>query len=65
MGPRFDRRTMSRAEPAALLRLARFAGVRVPDDCVCGVCNRRLVEVLVRMFDREDVWPPRLTERRW
>jgi hypothetical protein len=68
MSPRFDRRTLSRAKPDYLIRLARFIGIIVPDDCVCGDCNHKLIEAVVRKLDENNMvgtFPPRLTERKW
>jgi hypothetical protein len=62
---RFSRQTLSRAKPLALIRLARYLGIRVPDECVCIKCNSALVEVVVRKLDTEDGWPTRLSERKW
>jgi len=64
-GPRFDRRTLSKAKPISLVRLAKFIGITVPDDCVCDKCNHNLVEAVVRKLDTEESWPPKLLERKW
>lgn len=68
MGPRFDRRMLSKAKPINLIRLARFIGIVVPDDCICEKCNHKLIEAVVRKLDEDSMagsWPPRLTKRRW
>jgi hypothetical protein len=68
MGPRFYRRTLSRAKPEDLIRLARFIGIVVPDECCCGDCNFKLIEAVLRKLDEgnmEGSWPPRLMERKW
>ena len=64
-GPRLDRRTLSKAKPKDLIRLAKYIKINVPDDCVCDKCNHKLVEEVTKTLDREEVWPPRLLERRW
>lgn len=51
---RIDRRTLSRAKPADLLRLAKFVGVNVPDNCICIDCNIKLMEGLVRKLDNQN-----------
>jgi hypothetical protein len=48
---RFDRRTVSRAQPAALQRLARFIGICVPSSCDCPRCANQLVDAVVRKLD--------------
>lgn len=65
-GPRLDRRTLSKAKPIDLIRLAKFLRITAPpDDCVCDSCNIKLVEAVVRKLDLEESWPPKLLERRW
>jgi hypothetical protein len=58
---RLDRRTLSRATPEALRRLARFLGEPM------HLSDHELVERLVRALDRTEgaYWPPRVLERRW
>jgi hypothetical protein len=68
MAPRFDRRMLSKAKPRDLIRLARFIGVVVPDDCICDDCNHKLIEAVIRKLDEGNMansWPPRLMERKW
>ena len=64
-GPRLDRRTLSKVKPESLLRLAKYIGITVSDNCICDKCNRSLVEAIVRKLDVEESWPPKLLERRW
>lgn len=52
--PRIDRRTLSRAKPINLLRLAKYINIPIKDNCVCGKCNATLVEEVVRRLDAQD-----------
>ena len=66
MGPRFDRKTLEKADPKSLIRFGKYLKVKVPpDDCICPKCNSRLIELITRQFEFQDSWPPRLLERRW
>lgn len=52
---RMDRRTLSRAKPAALLRLAHYIGLPdINSYCFCDKCNQLLLEVVVRKLDIQD-----------
>lgn len=62
---RLDRRTLGKAKAPALLRLAKYTGVPVHDNCMCDRCHTQLIEVLVRKLDVQASWPPRLMERQW
>jgi hypothetical protein len=64
VGPRFDRRLLSKVKPAGLIRLARFINIDVK-DCECDNCMSKLVELVVRKLDIQESWPPRLLERSW
>jgi hypothetical protein len=50
---RLDRRTLSKATPRAMLRLAKYVGVPIRRRCVCLECSGQLLEVLVRQLDQE------------
>lgn len=73
--PRLSRQTLHRAHSDApignpkqgLLRLAKFVGIPIHDDCTCDKCTHELVEILVRKLDVQEkaTWPPRLSERKW
>lgn len=65
MGPRLDRRTLSKVNPTNLIRLAIFIGISVKDKCECDKCMHKLIEVVVRKLDVEEKWPQRLLERNW
>lgn len=65
MSLRFDRRTLSKAKPSDVIRLAKYAGINVSNECVCYKCIGKLIEDLVRKLDVEEGWPPKLIERKW
>lgn len=51
---RLDRRTLSKARPEALRRLARRMKLDV-GGCGCNECDARIVELLVRELDRQEM----------
>lgn len=59
MGLRFDRRTLSRAKPSAVVRLARFVGLPLhrKRPCECARCMTHVIEALVRKLDVPETTP--------
>lgn len=65
MGPRFDRRLLSKTKPSGLIRLAIFIGISIEKKCEYNNCMSKLVDAVVRKLDIQESLPQQLLERNW
>lgn len=60
---RFDRRSLERAKPDALVRLARWLKIPNVEDGDDGALL--ISAIYARIGPKQTAWPPRHLERRW